>query len=439
MSAAARLINQLGINVTGSDVYKTDLTQSLEHEGIRVYIGKHQAKNIPDTTDAVIYSTAVKQANPEIRKAKRLNADCFTYPEFIGQLMRSYIPIVVSGTHGKSTTTAMLAHIFIAAGLDPTVVLGTRVDEWQSNARLGLGRHFIVEGDEYREAFLNYYPVGLALTNIEADHLDYYKSIKNIIKAFRKLVRKVPAGGFIIANADDANSKKVITSAKSNVITYGMQDLHSDYFATHIIHHGELTRFAVKGAERFDIALRVPGQHNIMNAMAAIVMALAFGIEINHIQKGLLDFRGVWRRFEIKGETGGITVIDDYGHHPTEIKAVLGTARKLFRGRRIWCVYQPHSIDRTKKLLHEFSDSFADCDRLVLTEIYDVAGRDKKSKINIMTLREALDKQSEAVSIIKNYKRIPNVLKKKLLPGDVVIVMGAGTITEIAEKLLEKK
>jgi len=436
VSALARLMLEFNKQVFGSDIYDSSIITDLEKLGAKIKIGPHQAGNFNKEIDLVIFTSALKLNNPELKKAKKLKIPTFSYPEFLAQLMNGYIPLVVSGTHGKSTTTAMLAKIFIEAGLDPSVVVGTNIKELNGNARLGLGRHFIVEGDEYRAAFLNYKSVGLIINNIEADHLDYYKNIENIVKTFRQAVKKVPRGGFLVANAQDNNVKKILKSAKCKVISFGIEE--GDYYASHIVQRGELTCFAVKGLERFDLAIKIPGLHNVQNALAATVLALAFQIDCQVIKKALLNFQGAWRRFEIKGEKKGIIVVDDYAHHPTEIKATLKTAKKYFSAKKIWCVYQPHSGPRTKTLFNDFINSFTDCDELIVTDIYQVAGREKKEKVDIKAFVKAIKKEKKEITLVKDYKCVCSYLISKLKPGDVVITMGAGTITEISDELLEK-
>ncbi|MBU0597862.1 UDP-N-acetylmuramate--L-alanine ligase, partial [Patescibacteria group bacterium] len=315
ISAIAKIMLELKKQVSGSDLESSSITDELQKQGAHIKIGKHQPGNIPKDVDLIIYSNAIATTNEEYKKAKKLKVPLKSYPEILGIMMANYIPIIISGTHGKSTITAMLAKIFIQAGLDPSVVIGTKIKELDGNARLGLGRYFIAEGDEYKEAFQYYNPVALVVNNIEADHLDYFIKIENILKAFEKIISGVPAGGFLIANADDKNISKLLKKAKCKVITYGINN--GDYQAFHIIRHGEIIRFAIKGLERFDLILRTPGIHNIYNALAACVLSLAFGIEHATIQKALSDYKGAWRRFEIKGKKGGVTIIDDYAHHPT--------------------------------------------------------------------------------------------------------------------------
>jgi len=471
VSAMAKLMLELNKKVTGSDLIDSEIIQQLKARGAKCFIGKHQAENVKKDFDLVIYSNAIPKNNLEIKQIVKLEIPCLSYPEFLGEFMKNKFPIIVSGTHGKSTTTAMLATILIEAGLDPTVIVGTKLnlsstfqqgfkpyqknlfktppfsqqaeessgmvqDLFKGNERLGKSKYIVVEGDEYKEAFLNYTPKGLIINNIEADHLDYYKNLKNIISAFRKLIKKVPTHGVLVARADCENVKNVIKSAKCKVITFGIRK--GDFLATHIIKHGELTRFAIKGPEAFDLALRVPGVHNALNALASTIMALALGIRQETIQKALLKYRGIWRRFEIKGEQKGITVIDDYAHHPTEIKATLITARQYFLDKKIWCVFQPHNRNRTIKLFKDFVHAFSDCDKLVLTEIYDVAGREHGEKISSLDLVKAIKKLKKDVTFIKDLKDITPYLIKKAKTGDVIITMGAGDITKVSDELIQK-
>jgi UDP-N-acetylmuramate--alanine ligase len=436
ISGLARIFLEFGLKVSGSDLFDSPSIKYLKNNKANIKIGKHRAENLGSDVELVVYTNAIQKNNPEYKAAQRKKIKLMSYPQCLGHLLRDYIPLVVSGTHGKSTTTAMLAKIFLSAGLDPSILVGTKIKECDNNnARLGLGRHFILEGDEYKEAFLNYSPVGLIINNIEADHLDYYKDESAVVKAFQKLSRKVPTGGFVIANADDANVMKSVRGVKCRLITFGLK--HGDYQAMHIRRHGELTRFAVKGLENFDLALKVPGLHNVKNALAACVLALTFGVNLETIKKALLAYEGAWRRFEIKSEKGGVLFIDDYAHHPTEIRVTLAAARQLFAGRRIWCVFQPHSQDRTRKLFSDFVSAFGDCDWLVLTEIYHVAGRENTHAVSAESLYKEIKVHKKNCLYFKNYKTIPKILSKKLVSGDVVITMGAGNITEISDSYLK--
>lgn len=436
MSAIARILLAFKINVSGSDLQASSITEDLKKKGANIKIGSNKITNIPATTDIVVYTNAVKKINPELKSAIRKKIKKYSYPEFLAELMNTHLPLVVAGTHGKSTTTAMVAKIFIDAGLDPSVVLGTNAPFLGGNARLGLGRYFVVEGDEFHEAFLSYDPVGLIVNNIEKDHLDFYKTEEKLLRAFAKLIGKVPVGGVVVANAEDDRLMKISRKAKSKIITFGLEK--GDYQASHITRHGELTRFAVKGPENFDLSLRVPGQHNVKNALAAAIMAMYFGIDISIIKKSLLSFQGLWRRFEIKGRSNSALIIDDYAHHPTEIKATLKAARDFFPGKRIIAIFQPHSHHRTKSLYDDFIKAFDLCDELILTDVYNVAGRELKQKVDIKKMADLISDRGLAVKYIKNFKNIPRSLKARAKADEILIFMGAGDITEAAGAMVRK-
>lgn len=438
VSAIAHIMLFLGKKVSGSDLAESQITGGLSSKGAQIFLGKHSSNHVQHDVDLIIYSNAVTEKNPEFTAAKKRNIPLYSYPEILGELLKKHIPIIVSGTHGKSTTTAMLASIFIKAKLDPWVVMGTMMnfDGMQENAHIGLGRHMIVEGDEYRAAFLHYHPFALIINNIETDHLDFYKTFGNILKTFKMLVAQIPSGGIVVANADDPSITKLLPAARCKVVTFGLNT--GDYQATHIVQHGELTRFAVKGLECFDIALKVPGQHNVKNALAAAVMSLFFGIPIEMIRAALLEFPGVWRRFEVKAEIRGSVIIDDYAHHPTEIKATLSTARSLYPNKKIWCIFQPHSLDRTTYLFEEFANAFVDCDQVILTDIYQVAGRDSKQFRTIEELEKAIRDTGKSVKLLKTDDEILKYCKKIRTGEDVFLTVGAGTITQLNDQLVKK-
>ncbi len=436
VSAVARLLHTLGSDVSGSDVQESSITEDLTHEGMTVHTGAPRASHLPTGVTLVVYSNAVNDTHPELKKARALGVLVLSYPEFLGAFMDSYSQLVVSGTHGKSTTTGMLASIFLAADEDPMVVVGTQVKNIGSNVHVGMGKYFIVEGDEFHAAFHAYRPAGLILNNIEPDHLDYYGDESAMVKAFAKLVRQVLPQGVIIANAESERVMAVLKKSTSRIITFGRHT--GDYYIATITQHGELTRIGVRGLERFELAIRVPGEHNALNALAAALLAMNFGIPLESVQRGLLAFQGSWRRFEIKGECRSITIIDDYAHHPTEIRATLRTTREQFPGRRVVCIFQPHSTHRTKSLFEDFASAFADCDLLILTDIYLVAGRETRERFGGKRLAEAVQQQQVPVRYIGQQSRIASAAVKEIQPGDVVITMGAGTITQVADQLLKK-
>ncbi|MFA5134709.1 MAG: UDP-N-acetylmuramate--L-alanine ligase [Patescibacteria group bacterium] len=434
ISAAARISHAFGMRVTGSDITQTGLTRQLNKEGITCIIGKHSASNVPKDADLIVFSNALASDNPELKKGQKLGIPSLTYPEFMGQLMKSYIQLVVTGTHGKSTTTSMLAHILIAAGLDPTVIVGAHIDAFQGNARVGLGRHFIIEGDEYKKAFHSYRPYGLIVNNIEADHLDVYKDEEAIVRAFKALIKRMPRGGCIAVNIMDSNSIRAVEGAPCKIITYGIGfgDLH----VTNILRKDKFTLFSVSGIDKFDLSILQHGRHNVLNALAAASLAYMFGIRTEHIAAGLRSYGGAARRFEIKGTKNGITVVDDYAHHPTAIKETLRTAKDFFANRRIWCIFQPHSAHRTESLFTSFRGAFTDCDQLIITDTYKVAGRELKAKRTAKDLAAEIGKRNQPVHYAKNFNDAIKHFTARKKRGDVVITMGAGTITDVSGRLL---
>lgn len=436
VSAIARVLHTLGSRVTGTDVASSVITRALTSEGMHINIGPSRAALLPPDADLVIYSNAIPETNAELKKARRLGIPVLSYPEFLGLFMRRYVPLIVSGTHGKSTTTAMLASIFIAAGEDPTVIVGTHVPQLGANAHVGLGKYCIVEGDEYKAAFHHYLPAGLIINNIEADHLDFYKTETRVVQAFNTLAKKVPAHGIIVALATDPRVVRALRRVRAKVITFGSEV--GDYYVAHQEQRGEVTYAQVRGLERFDLELRVPGEHNLRNALAAAVLALSFGISITHVKQGLLSFRGTWRRFEVKGTVHGRTIIDDYAHHPTEIRATLAAARVAFPGRRIWCIFQPHSTHRTKSLFNDFIHAFQNCDTLIVTDIYLVPGRETAERLAMPRMTAAISAVHPDVHYLKTFGHIVRCVVSSSARGDVIITMGAGTITEVSDMLMKK-
>ncbi len=435
VSAAAAYVRELGLAVTGSDISESVYTKELRRRGVQIHIGTHKAVHIDDTIDLIIYSNAVKDTNIEIKKGRRLNITILKYSEFIGKLAEKFHQIIITGTHGKSTISAMLSSIFVTAGMDPSVIVGANITELHSNARVGLSRNFIIEGDEYRDAFLQYNPTALLVNNIEADHLDYFKNEKNIIQSFRKLIQKVPRGGTIIANADDENVMNAVKNVKCKLLTFGMKS--GNYYIHHIDNFGELSRITVRGVEEFELSIRVPGSHNALNALGACVMAISFGIDILIIKKGLLQYSGAERRFEIIGRKKGVTIIDDYAHHPTAVKAVLKTARSQYPGRRIWCIFEPHSIDRLKNFENEFIEALANCDKLIVTDIYKVPGRETTGRFDLSKITDKVKNKGVDARSIKQKSAIVSHIIKNKKRGDVILFLGAGSITDVSDLLLK--
>ena len=430
VSALAKYYLEKGCRISGSDLVSSEITEALKKLGAKIFTGKHKTKNLPKNANLVIYSPAVKPNNPELKEAKKLKIKCQSYPEALGELTKKYFTIAVSGTHGKSTTTAMIGLLLAKAGLDPTIIVGTKLKEFgDSNCRVGKSRYLVIEADEHMASFLNYWPKIIVLTTIEADHLDYYKNLKNILKTFQEYIKHLPKEGILVVNRDDKNIKKIISSLRINgsptsIIFYSLKQ--------------EETKTIRK-------ILKIPGEHNVSNALAALTVTRALKIPDKISFKALSEYKGSWRRFEIKKikcneeRARYITLVSDYGHHPTEIKVTLKAAREKFPKKKIWCVFQPHQYQRTFYLFKDFVKVFrqAPVDKLIITDIYDVAGREEKKikkKINSEKLVKAVNK-NWVIYLPK--KKIINYLKKNLKGGEVVVIMGAGDIYNLAVRLTE--
>jgi len=422
VSALAQYYLEKGHKVTGSDLTFSEITDLLRKKGARIKIGRHNSKNIPEDVSSVIYSPAVEKNNPELKKAYKIQntgyeIQIMSYPEALGELTKQYFTISVSGAHGKSTTTSMIALILIEAGLDPTVVVGTKLKEFNnSNFRMGNSKYLVIEADEWNASFLNYWPQIIVLTNIEKEHLDFYKNLDCILKTFKEYVSHLLGDGVVIANRDDKNINKLLASASLKIENYSLEQ---------------------KEKEVLRKILKVPGEHNISNALAALTVARVLGISDDVSFKALSSYKGAWRRFDISQKRiagKNITLINDYGHHPTEIKATLKAAREKFPNKKIWCVFQPHQYQRTFNLFDDFVFAFrnAPIDEIIITDIYSVAGRETaviKKKVNSKKLVKTIAK-GNAIYLAKN--KIKNYLEKNLRDNEVVIIMGAGDIYELA-------
>jgi len=443
VSAIAQYYLENGAEVSGSDLVSSEITDLLEKKGAKLSLGSHKSGNLIDGADLVIYSPAVKEDNPEFKKAKESGLKLLSYPEALGELTKKYFTIAVSGAHGKSTTTSMIAKIMIEAGLDPTVIVGTKLKEFGgSNFRPGKSRYLLIEADEWSASFLNYWPKIIVLTNIEREHLDYYKNLPNILKTFKEYVGHLPEDGALVANEDDENINKIFNFSARGGSALGGQIPISNQFS--------ILKFSKKQREAKDIKkiLKVPGEHNVSNALAALSVARLLEVSDRTSFKALSEYKGVWRRFEVfpaalKGKR--ITVVSDYGHHPTEIGVTLKAAREKFPEKEIWCVFQPHQYQRTFYLFDDFVKVFKEAadgklaDKIIITDVYDVAGREDekiKKKVNSEKLVEKIGKPEVAYL---PREKIKPCLSKNIKSGEVVIIMGAGDIYELTKELLKQK
>jgi len=420
VSALAKYFLEKSHQVSGSDLVSSEMTKDLKKRRAKIYIGKHKTKNLPKDADLVIYSSAIQKNNPELKVAKKLEIKCQSYPQTLGKLTKQYFTIAVSGTHGKSTTTAMIGLLLMKAGFDPTVIVGTKLKEFgDSNYRVGKSKYLVIEADEHFASFLNYWPKIIVLTNIEKEHLDYYKNLRNILRTYKEYINHLPADGILVANKDDRNISKIqIKNQKFRIINYSIKR---------------------KKTKKLRKILKIPGEHNVSNALAALAVAQVLKIPDKISFETISKYKGAWRRFEekeLKIVNCKLKIISDYAHHPTEIKATLKAAREKYPARKIWCVFQPHQYQRTYYLFNDFVKSFKESlnknwiEKLILTDIYDVAGReDKKTKKKMSSkkLVEAI-KGGQDTRYIPTMVKIRNYLRKNLQGREVVIIMGAGDI-----------
>lgn len=413
VSAVARMMLHEGKEVSGSDRDKSEITEMLEQIGIRVCYGQ-KPENISAGTDLVVYTVAVMDDNPELMKAKEMDIKTITYPEFLGALSKNKYTIAISGTHGKTTTTAMIGKILMDAGLDPTVIVGSLIKDEHGNRTNfipGKSKYLVIEACEYKRSFLNYYPQILVVTNIDNDHLDYYKDIIDIQGAFAELANRVPQDGFIVTDKSDFVVAPILKDVEAKVVNYSLYS-------------------------NLPMTLIVPGIHNKKNAAAAFTVATVLGIDTKNIQSSLESFAGTWRRFEYKGETkNGARVYDDYSHHPTEIRAALQGARELYPRERLIVAFQPHLYSRTKLLLEDFSAAFSQADEVVLAPIYAAREVDDGT-VSSEILADKISERGSYSQSFKTLKETGDYLSGKSKKGDVVVVMGAGDIYKIAENIV---
>lgn len=422
VSALARFFLHQGVKVSGSDLNSSEITEGLKKNRAKIFIGPHHFRNIPPKTDLVIYTAAVKKDNPELKEAGKHGIKCKTYSQALGDLTKKYFTIAVSGTHGKSTTTAMISLILIKAGFDPTVIIGTKLKEFGNvNFRSGKSKYLVIEADEWNASFLDYWPKIIVLTNIEKEHLDYYKNLGHILKTFKKYVSHLPPDGTLVANSDNKNIRKIIQNAKFKIQKYN-------------------SKFKVKG-----LNLKIPGKHNLMNAFAAIAVARSLNISDKISVNALNNFKGTWRRFETIGKLNGAILISDYAHHPTEIKATLAAGRQMYPKKEIWCVFQPHQYQRTKYLFKDFVRAFDSADKILLLDIYEVAGREESAsrrtigrRVSSQKLSTDIKKHGKDARYFGDFNEVVKFLKKNADKNKVIFLMGAGDIWRMAKELKNK-
>jgi UDP-N-acetylmuramate--alanine ligase len=447
MSGIAELLVNLGYQVTGSDLKPSEVTARLERLGIRVFEG-HDGAHVGDA-DVVVFSSAVRDTNPEIVEAERRRIPVIPRAEMLAELMRLRYGIAVAGAHGKTTTTSMIALVLERGGLDPTAVIGGRLSVYGGNARLGRGDYMVVEADESDRSFLKLSPAIAVITNVDYEHLDSYGDFDHLCQAFVDFANKAPFYGAIVACADDEHLRALLPRMRRRVITYGIEAADADVYATDVVVSGFAASCNVRQRLRVrngatttseqllgEICLRVPGRHNLQNALAAVALGCEVGVPFDCIAVALGDFRGAERRFQVHGEAGGVLVVEDYGHHPTEIEAVIRTARAAVP-RRLLVAFQPHRYSRTNQLLDRFGPALAGADEVVLTDIY-AAGEDVIPGVTVDLLADAIRRAAPSLPlhVVHPVEDVPAALARLARAGDVVVLLGAGSIGSMAAKVL---
>ncbi len=438
MSGIAEVLLNLGYEVSGSDLAENQVTQHLKQLGGTLHKG-HSRHNLAQA-DVVVKSTAVTEDNPEVQAAKERGIAIIPRAEMLAELMRLRTGIAVAGTHGKTTTTSLLATIFTEAGLDPTVIIGGKLNAYGSNAMLGQGEYLIAEADESDGSFLCLTPIITVVTNVDKDHMDFYPDLASIKQSFVEFMNKVPFYGLNVVCTDDKTLRNLLKDVRRPVLTYGIDDEEASLRA--IVRSCEAQSVFdvyLEGEHLGEITLAGPGRHNILNALGAIGISLEVGLDMEIIARALKKFRGVKRRFEHKGQAHGIEVVDDYGHHPTEIQATLATARAVYPDNRLVVVFQPHRFTRTQALFGEFCQAFTQADVLLLTEIYP-ASEAPIPGISGQSLAQGIRQVSNTPALYyETFEKLSQALPEILRPRDILLTLGAGSIWKVGEGWLARK
>jgi UDP-N-acetylmuramate--alanine ligase len=436
MSGIAEVLLTLGYAVSGSDLAESETTRRLERLGARVHTGTHDGLHLDEDVDVLVISSAVTFANPEVMRARELKIPVIPRAEMLAELMRMKSGIAVAGTHGKTTTTSLVAAVLREAGRDPTVVVGGKVRTLGSNARLGQGEFLVAEADESDGSFLMLTPTHAIVTNIDPEHLDYFGDMEKVKAAYLQFVQRVPFYGLAVLCIDNVNVRAMLPKMNKRYVTYGTSS-DADWQARDLVVDGMETRFeAWRGERRLGpVRLHMPGRHHALNALAAIAVADDLGIPWRIAAHALEEFGGVHRRFEVRGEVREILVVDDYGHHPEEIRVTLRAAREGF-ARRLVVAFQPHRYTRTRDLFEDFLSVFDDADVLLLTEIYP-AGEDRIEGVTGENLYQALKRRGHLdVRFVPSRDRLADALLEIVRPGDLVLTLGAGDVYKCGDELL---
>ncbi len=436
MSGLAEILLQEGFCVSGSDAHESELTDRLEAKGAKIHYG-HCTANITGDIDVVVYTAAIHPGNPEYDEAIRRGIPMLSRAELLGQMMRNYRQsVAIAGTHGKTTTTSMVTEVLLAADMDPTISVGGILPSIGGNIRVGSPELFVTEACEYTNSFLSFFPTVEIILNIEADHLDFFKDIDDIRHSFRLFAERLPENGTLIISSDIDRYEEITGGLSCRVITVGM-DAKSDYSAADIRYDEfacPVFTLCEAGEPAGQVSLSVPGEHNVHNALAAIAVAKLLGVPSDALLKGLKGFTGTNRRFEKKGVIGGVTIIDDYAHHPQEIAATLAAA-KNYPHKKLWCVFQPHTYTRTKAFLDEFAEALSMADEVVLADIYAARETDNLG-ISSRDIAERIEKMGVKVNYFPTFDEIETFILENCSGGDLLITMGAGDIVKVGDRLL---
>lgn len=429
MSGLAEILRSMDFDVSGSDLRPGENTGRLERLGVRIHVG-HDAAHVRGA-DVVVYSSAIAADNPELSAAVRGGIPAITRGEMLAELMRMKYAVVIAGSHGKTTTTSLVATVLRAAGLDPTVVVGGRMASLGSNARLGAGDLLVAEADESDGSFLRLSPTIAAITNVDPEHLDFYGSHEALKSAFVQFAERVPFYGLSVLCLDHPHVRDLLPRVNRRYVTYG-QSRQADYVADSVAHRGLETSFRVhrQGEPLGEFVVRMPGQHNVLNCLAVVAIADELEVPLDIVKESLATFRGVARRFTVVGEPAGIALVDDYGHHPVEVRVTLNAARNAYN-RRVLVAFQPHRYSRTRALFHDFAQAFDQADAVYVTDVY-AAGEPAQPGITGAALAEAIAKHGHrSVEYVADRDELADRLAAAAAPGDVVIALGAGDINRV--------
>ncbi len=437
MNGIAEVLINLGYKVSGSDLKQTEVTERLASLGGKIFIG-HKPEQVGNA-HVVVTSSALLPDNPEVVQAKRLKIPVIPRAEMLAELMRLKYAVTIAGTHGKTVTTSLVSMVLAEGGLDPTVVIGGRLKNIGSSAKMGKGEFIVAEADESDGSFLKLTPTIALLTNIDDDHLDYYKTLDNIKNTFVQFVNKVPFYGSIILCGEDENIKSIIPRITRKYYTYG-RGKNYDFYAENIVYEEMHTEFDLcfSGKNLGRLKLHFPGAHNVLNSLGAAAVGIELGVEFEKIRKAFLDFTGVSRRLEVKARKKDIVFIDDYGHHPTEIRVTLETIKSIWPERRLLVIFQPHRYTRTRDLAKKFGPSFNSVSRIWLTDIYSAGEKPIPGISSSLILESFPAEKRETVTLISDRKAIIEEVVKSLRPQDVLVTLGAGDVYKIGEEILNK-